>query len=130
MKTNPLLNKAPRYDVLGEWKYSFHAFLTSTLDGGEWLASRHHLLYPRDKNTPTTRWIEVWVGPGPSRELNPGRPVHIIVAILTELPQVIRLASCSVRIIWVWQKMINEGLSYWNDVAETWWDELLCTQQS
>jgi len=57
--------------------------LTSTLDGGEWSASRFGHFIPRER-APGTHWIGGWVGPrdslyavskrkipGPCQELNP-----------------------------------------------------------
>jgi hypothetical protein len=40
----------------------FHAFLTSALDGSEWLPSRPGRFTPRER-APGTHWIGVWVGP-------------------------------------------------------------------
>jgi hypothetical protein len=39
-----------------------YAFLTSTLDGGEWSASRSSRFNHRER-TPGTHWIGDWVGP-------------------------------------------------------------------
>jgi hypothetical protein len=39
-----------------------HAFLTSALDGVEWIASRPGRFTPRER-APGTHSIEVWVGP-------------------------------------------------------------------
>jgi hypothetical protein len=39
-----------------------HVFLTSTLDGGEWSASRPGHFPPREM-TPGTHWIGSWVCP-------------------------------------------------------------------
>jgi hypothetical protein len=39
-----------------------HAFLTSTLNGGEWSASRPGCFTPRER-APGTHWIGGWVGP-------------------------------------------------------------------
>jgi hypothetical protein len=38
------------------------AFLTSALDGDEWLASRLGRFNPRER-APGTRWMGGWVGP-------------------------------------------------------------------
>jgi len=38
-----------------------HAFLTSSLDGGEWSASRSSRFTPRER-APGTHWIGGWVG--------------------------------------------------------------------
>jgi hypothetical protein len=80
-----------------------HAFLTSTLDGDEWSASRLGCFIPRERG-PSTHWIGGWVGlrasleavakrksSCPCPELKPGRPVHSLVTILTELS---RLHAC------------------------------------
>jgi hypothetical protein len=74
-----------------------HAFLMSALDGGEWSASCRGHLSLGGKN-PGAHWILRWVGPRggpemvskwknpcPSMETNPGRPVHRLVTILTNL---------------------------------------------
>jgi len=47
---------------LGEWRYSYTHSLTSTLDGGEWSASRPRHFTPRER-APGTHWIGGWVGP-------------------------------------------------------------------
>jgi hypothetical protein len=39
-----------------------HSYLTSALDGGEWLASRPGHFTPREKG-PGIRWMGGWVGP-------------------------------------------------------------------
>jgi hypothetical protein len=40
-----------------------HGFLTSTLDGGKWSASRlGRFTPPLRERAPVTRWIGVWVG--------------------------------------------------------------------
>jgi hypothetical protein len=39
-----------------------HSFLTSALDGGEWLVSRPGRITP-EKGIPGTHWIGGWVGP-------------------------------------------------------------------
>jgi hypothetical protein len=80
----PVLNYAPRHeDVLGECRYSSTHSLTSALDVGEWSASRHGRLTPRERTT-GTHWIGGWVGhravlytlvknkiPSPRQESNP-----------------------------------------------------------
>jgi len=56
-----VLNYAPHLeDVLGEWRYKLHAFLTSALDGGEWSASRPGHFTLREK-APGTHWIGGWL---------------------------------------------------------------------
>jgi len=74
-------------------------FLTSAVDGVEWLASRPRPLY-HGLRAPGTHWTEGWVGLGestdtvakrkkilllPMRELNPGRPARSRVSILIGL---------------------------------------------
>jgi hypothetical protein len=49
-KGKVVLNSAPQNeDVLGEWRYKLHVFLTSALDGGEWPASRPDRFIPRER---------------------------------------------------------------------------------
>jgi hypothetical protein len=70
-------------------------FLTLTLDGDEWLASRPGRFTPGKERT---YWIRWWVGsragmdeaakkenPCPYRESNPGHPGLSLVTLLTEL---------------------------------------------
>jgi hypothetical protein len=79
------LNWAPRYDgELGEWIYSSKHSLASTLDRGEWWASRPGRFTPTER-APATRWIRGWGGgdragqaavvrrkiPSPYRDSNP-----------------------------------------------------------
>jgi hypothetical protein len=47
---------------IGEWRYISTHFLTSTLDGDEWSASRTGRFTPRER-VPGTHWIGGWVGP-------------------------------------------------------------------
>jgi hypothetical protein len=42
-------------------RYSSYSFLTATLDGGQWSASRHGRALPLGKE-PRTHWIDCWVG--------------------------------------------------------------------
>jgi hypothetical protein len=42
-------------------RYSSYSFLTATLDGGQWSASRHGRALPLGKE-PRTHWIDFWVG--------------------------------------------------------------------
>jgi hypothetical protein len=69
---------------MGDWSVA-PPFLTSALDGSEWLASSTGRFTPRERAS-GTHWIEGWVGPRagldavekrkisrPSRESNPGR---------------------------------------------------------
>jgi hypothetical protein len=64
----------------------FHAFLTLTIDGGEWLAPRSGR-FTREETAPATHWIGGWVGPragldtvskrkipSPYRDSNPDNP--------------------------------------------------------
>jgi hypothetical protein len=74
----------------GERRYSSYSFLISTLDGGEWSASRPgRALPPPGQRTPCTNWIGGWVGPRagldagarrkidcPCRGSNPDRPAR------------------------------------------------------
>jgi hypothetical protein len=52
----------PHEGVLGGWRYSYTHSLTSTLDGGEWSASRHGRFTPRERAL-DTHWIGGWLGP-------------------------------------------------------------------
>jgi hypothetical protein len=89
VKLSLCFNWASRYKgVLGEWwRYSSTLFLTSALDGGEWLASRPGRFIPRE-GAPGTHWVGCWmvprVGleavvereiPSPRRESNPRTPI-------------------------------------------------------
>jgi hypothetical protein len=47
---------------LEERRYSSYSFTTSTLDGGEWSASRPGRALPREKDL-GTQWTGGWVGP-------------------------------------------------------------------
>jgi hypothetical protein len=72
---------------MGEWRwYSSTHFLTSALDGDEWLASRPGRFTPGER-APGTHWIGGWVDPravldavvkrkipSPRREWNPRTP--------------------------------------------------------
>jgi hypothetical protein len=91
-------NWVPRHEVvLGEWMYSSTHSLTSTLDGGEWLASRLGRFTTREKS-PNTHWIGGRVGPraildavvkrkisSPRRGSNPRTRMVQTVATATEL---------------------------------------------
>jgi hypothetical protein len=46
---------------IGEWRYSAIHSLTSTLEGGEWSASRHGCFIPRERAS-DTHWIGGWMG--------------------------------------------------------------------
>jgi hypothetical protein len=84
---------APRHEgVLGEWRHSFTHPFTSTLDGGEWSASRPGHFTDRER-APGTPWVGCWVGPrtvldavvkrkilSPHRESNPTTPIADPVA--------------------------------------------------
>jgi hypothetical protein len=79
-----------------------HAFLTSALDGGEWLDSRPGRFIPRE-SAPGNHWIGSGGGsrtgpdtevamrknPCPCRESNLGRSGRSLVTILTELSQLV-----------------------------------------
>jgi hypothetical protein len=63
VKLSLCFNRAPRHEgVLGEWRYNSTHSLTSTLDGGEWSASRPGRFTPKER-APGTHWIGGWVGP-------------------------------------------------------------------
>jgi hypothetical protein len=95
-------NWAPRHDgELGEWRYSSTHSLTSTLDRGEWSASRSGRCTPKERAS-GTHWIGGWVGPravldavvkrkipSPRRKSNPRNPIVQPVAqcYTTELPR-------------------------------------------
>jgi hypothetical protein len=70
-----------------DWRYSSAGSLTSTLDGGEWSASRPSRCNLRER-APVTYSIRDWVGPtavldavvkrkitSPHRESNPRTPI-------------------------------------------------------
>jgi hypothetical protein len=59
---------------VGEVEIQLHAFLTSALDGGKWLASRP------EERAPGTHWIGGWVGPraGPDAVENIKKNNHIL----------------------------------------------------
>jgi hypothetical protein len=52
--------------VWGERRYSFYSFLTSTLDGGEWSASRPGRALPSGKEPPVLIVQEAGWSPEPS----------------------------------------------------------------
>jgi len=57
------LNCVPRHEnLLGEWRYSFHAFLTSLLDRGAWSVLCPGRFNPSER-TFATHWIGRWVNP-------------------------------------------------------------------
>jgi hypothetical protein len=97
--------------ILGEWMYRSTHSLTSTLDGGEWSASRPGRFTPK-KRAAGTHWIGGCVGsradldavvkrkiPSPRRESNPGRPARS--------PALYRLSYHESQMLFSWQ--INEG---------------------
>jgi hypothetical protein len=49
--------------MYGGLKVEIHAFLTSELDRGEWLASRLGRFTPRESVPRSNHWIGGWVGP-------------------------------------------------------------------
>jgi hypothetical protein len=69
-----------------------HAFLTSTLESGEWTASRLRPLYFRGKTSLGTHCIGCWVC---QKSLTPARnrttilPAHNLITVPTELPQLL-----------------------------------------
>jgi hypothetical protein len=93
VKLSLCLNWTPRHEgVLGEWRYSSIHSLTSTLDGGEWVAPRSGRLTPRGRVL-GTHWTGGWVGPrsvleavmkrkipSPRRESKPRTPIFQPVA--------------------------------------------------
>jgi hypothetical protein len=88
VKLSLCFNWAPWHEgLLGDRRYSSTHSMTSALDGGEWLASRHGRFTPRER-APVTHWIGGWVGPravldavvkrkniSPRRESNPRTPI-------------------------------------------------------
>jgi hypothetical protein len=93
VKLSLCFNWAPRHEgVLGEWRYNSTHSLTSSLDEGEWSASRPGHFTPRER-PPGTHWIGGWVGPravldavvkrkipSPRRESSPRTPIVQSVA--------------------------------------------------
>jgi hypothetical protein len=103
--------------VLGEWRYSSTRSLTSSLDGGEWSASRPSHFPPRER-APGIHWIGGWVGPravldavvkrkipSPRRESNSRTPIvqpvaqcytdwAITALVLTSLLLANRISAC------------------------------------
>jgi hypothetical protein len=84
-------------------------FLTSTLDGDEWPASRPCRLTPGAR-APSTHWIGDWVGPRASldsmkkrkiscscQRLKPGHPACILAAIPTELSLILCLGGSQLK---------------------------------
>jgi hypothetical protein len=74
---------------LGGRRYSFYSFVTSALDGGEWLASRPGRALPPGKGPRSTHCTGDWVGPRAGLDaearrknplslsgIEPGRPVR------------------------------------------------------
>jgi hypothetical protein len=92
------LIKYPSHEDVWRVEVEIHEFLTSSLDGGEWLVSSLSR-FNRKKISPDTHWIGGWVGhrvgidavakrrsPFPCRESDPGRPTCGSVVILTDVP--------------------------------------------
>jgi hypothetical protein len=70
------LNWAQRHEVvLGEWRYSSTHSLTSTLDGGEWSASRPGRFTPTERVT-VTHWVGGWVGTRVVLDVVAKRKIH------------------------------------------------------
>jgi hypothetical protein len=93
----PCLTKHHAVKRYGGIEVQLHHALTSALDGGEWSASRPGRFTTGDR-TPSTHWIEVWVGlragldavvkrriPRSCRVSNSDRPARSPVTIPTEL---------------------------------------------
>jgi len=57
-----VLNKVPRHEDVGGMEVQHHAFLISTVDGGEWLASRPYRFTPAERAS-GTHSTEGWGGP-------------------------------------------------------------------
>jgi hypothetical protein len=86
VQVSPCLTKYHAMKTYGGAEVKPHAFLTWTLDGGEWSVSR-----------PGTHWTGGWVAsraglnartrkiPSPCRESIPGRPVRSLVTTLTKI---------------------------------------------
>jgi hypothetical protein len=84
-------------NTYGEVEVQLHT-LTSTLDGGDWSASRASRFTLREKS-PGAHWVGGWVGPGagldtvaktnplPCQKSNPSPSAPSLVTILTELSQ-------------------------------------------
>jgi hypothetical protein len=85
----PLCSLTEHHAMKVYWgvKVQRHAFLTSALDGGEWLASRPGRFTLRER-APATHWIGGWMGsravldpvvkrkvPSPRRDSNPRTPI-------------------------------------------------------
>jgi hypothetical protein len=76
----------------GRVEVQLHAFLTLTLDGGEWSASRPDRFNAEERNV-STHWIGGWVGPrrGGVEKIplflnsKSGRLDHSLITVLTEL---------------------------------------------
>jgi hypothetical protein len=56
-----------------------HAFLTSALDGGEWLASRPGR-FTRSVKASSVHWIRGWVGPRAGLDVVEERKISIVIA--------------------------------------------------
>jgi hypothetical protein len=89
-----VFNWAPRHaQAWGSGGIAAHTFLTSVLDGGEWLASRPGQLYSRGKTPLPNGQEDRWTQDRSERcvrekmsvlsEVNPGRPVRSPVTVLT-----------------------------------------------
>jgi hypothetical protein len=85
----------------GRVEVNLHAFLNSTLDGGEWSASQTRRLTPRERDS-GTHWIGGWMGLGTGldtatkrkhtyhcRESNLGYSARTLVTVITELSRIL-----------------------------------------
>jgi hypothetical protein len=61
LKLSPCLIKHQAMNMYGKVEVQLHAYLTSALDGGEWVASRYDG-FNRGERVPGTHWIGSWVG--------------------------------------------------------------------
>jgi hypothetical protein len=112
VKLSLCLTKHYAMKTYWEWRYSSTHSLTSTLDGGEWSASRPGRFTPKER-APGTHWIGGWVGlragldavvkgkiPSPSRESNPRTPIIqtfiilILMATVGIVPETFQILSC------------------------------------
>jgi len=53
-----VLNEAPRHEDVLEVEVQFHTFLTSELDGGEWVSFTPRPIYPKGRRILGQIWCE------------------------------------------------------------------------